>query len=65
MPLEGFLMRTRLVAMTLGLLVGTAPFLLAHHSFSAEYDAQPAGEGHRCRHQGGLDRIRTSGSSWT
>ena len=31
-------MRTRLMAMTLGLLVGTAPFLLAHHSFSAEYD---------------------------
>ena len=32
-------MRTRLMAMTLGLLVGTAPFLLAHHSFSAEYDS--------------------------
>jgi hypothetical protein len=32
-------MRTRLAAMTLGLLVGTAPYLLAHHSFSAEYDA--------------------------
>src|SRR5262245_66481988 len=31
-------MRARLLAMTLGLLVGTAPFLLAHHSFSAEYD---------------------------
>jgi hypothetical protein len=32
-------MRTRLMAMTLGLLVATTPFLLAHHSFSAEYDA--------------------------
>jgi hypothetical protein len=31
-------MRARLLAMTLGLLAGTAPFLLAHHSFSAEYD---------------------------
>jgi hypothetical protein len=30
-------MRARLLAMTLGLLAGTAPFL-AHHSFSAEYD---------------------------
>src|SRR5262245_45244975 len=36
---EGSFMRIRLVAMTLGLLAGTAPFLLAHHSFSAEYDA--------------------------
>ena len=32
-------MRTRLMALTLGLMVGTTPFLLAHHSFSAEYDA--------------------------
>ena len=32
-------MRIRLAAMTLGLLAGTAPFLLAHHSFSAEYDS--------------------------
>ena len=32
-------MRTRLVAATLGLLVGTASLALAHHSFSAEYDA--------------------------
>ena len=32
-------MRIRLLAMTLGLLAGTAPFLLAHHSFSAEYDS--------------------------
>jgi Family of unknown function (DUF6152) len=31
-------MRARLLATTLGLLVGTAPLLLAHHSFSAEYD---------------------------
>jgi hypothetical protein len=39
MRLEGSFMRIRLVAMTLGLLAGTAPFLLAHHSFSAEYDS--------------------------
>ena len=32
-------MRTRLMALTLGLLVATSPFLLAHHSFSAEYDS--------------------------
>ena len=32
-------MRTRLMALTLGLLVVTSPFLLAHHSFSAEYDS--------------------------
>jgi hypothetical protein len=32
-------MRTRPMAMMLGLLLGTPPVLLAHHSFSAEYDA--------------------------
>jgi Family of unknown function (DUF6152) len=32
-------MRTRLMALAFGLLAGTAPFLLAHHSFSAEYDS--------------------------
>ena len=32
-------MRTRLVALTLGLLVSTAPLLRAHHSFAAEYDS--------------------------
>ena len=32
-------MRSRLMAMTLGLLVATTPFLFAHHSFSAEYDS--------------------------
>ena len=32
-------MRTRLTALTLGLLVATSSFLLAHHSFSAEYDS--------------------------
>jgi hypothetical protein len=32
-------MRTRLLAMTLGLLAATASSLLAHHSFAAEYDA--------------------------
>jgi len=32
-------MRTRLIALTLGLLASTAVPLLAHHSFSAEYDA--------------------------
>ena len=32
-------MTSRLYAMTLGLLVGIAPSLLAHHSFSAEYDS--------------------------
>jgi hypothetical protein len=32
-------MRTRLTAITLGLLLGTVPVLLAHHSFSAEYDS--------------------------
>ena len=32
-------MRTRLIALTLGLLASTAASLLAHHSFSAEYDA--------------------------
>jgi len=32
-------MRTRLMAMTLGLLAATTPFLFAHHSFSAEYDS--------------------------
>jgi len=32
-------MRTRLLAMTLGLLVGAAPTLVAHHSFAAEYDS--------------------------
>jgi hypothetical protein len=32
-------MRPRLMAMTLGLLVATTPFLFAHHSFSAEYDS--------------------------
>jgi hypothetical protein len=32
-------MRTRLLALTLGLLVGTAPLLRAHHSFAAEYDS--------------------------
>jgi hypothetical protein len=32
-------MPARLMAMTLGLLLGAAPFLLAHHSFSAEYDS--------------------------
>ena len=32
-------MRTRLIALTLGLLASTAAPLLAHHSFSAEYDA--------------------------
>ncbi len=32
-------MRLRLVALAFGLLVGTAPILLAHHSFAAEYDA--------------------------
>jgi hypothetical protein len=32
-------MRTRLMAMTLGLFVVTTPFLFAHHSFSAEYDS--------------------------
>jgi len=35
----GIFMRLRMMAMTLGLLAGTAPFLLAHHSFVAEYDA--------------------------
>jgi hypothetical protein len=33
------LMRTRLMVMTLVLLAGTRPGLLAHHSFAAEYDA--------------------------
>ena len=32
-------MRTRLMAMTLGLLVVTTSFLSAHHSFAAEYDS--------------------------
>jgi len=32
-------MRTRLMALIIGLLVATTPFLRAHHSFSAEYDA--------------------------
>jgi hypothetical protein len=32
-------MRTRLIVLTLGLLLATTPLLLAHHSFSAEYDA--------------------------
>lgn len=32
-------MRVRLMALTFGLLFGTAPVLLAHHSFAAEYDA--------------------------
>lgn len=32
-------MRTRVVALALGLLLGTAPLLLAHHSFAAEYDS--------------------------
>lgn len=32
-------MRTRYVALTLGLLVATAPLLRAHHSFAAEYDS--------------------------
>jgi len=32
-------MRTRLMALIVGLLVATTPFLRAHHSFSAEYDA--------------------------
>ena len=32
-------MRTRLIALMLGLLASTAASLLAHHSFSAEYDA--------------------------
>ena len=32
-------MRTRLIALTLGLLVCTATSDLAHHSFSAVYDA--------------------------
>jgi hypothetical protein len=32
-------MRSRLMAMTLGLFVATTPFLFAHHSFSAEYDS--------------------------
>ncbi len=32
-------MRTRLMAVTLGLLAAAAPPLLAHHSFAAEYDA--------------------------
>jgi len=31
-------MRLRLMALTFGLLIGTAPILLAHHSFAAEYD---------------------------
>ena len=36
---EGFFMRIRFMGLTLGLLVGTPPFLLAHHSFCAEYDS--------------------------
>ena len=32
-------MRVRLMALTFGLLIGTAPVLVAHHSFAAEYDA--------------------------
>jgi hypothetical protein len=32
-------MRTRLMAVTLGLLAAAAPPLIAHHSFAAEYDA--------------------------
>lgn len=32
-------MRTRLMALTVGLFFATTPFLGAHHSFSAEYDA--------------------------
>jgi hypothetical protein len=32
-------MRQCLIALTFGLLVGTTPVLLAHHSFAAEYDA--------------------------
>jgi hypothetical protein len=32
-------MRLRLMALALGVLLGTAPVLLAHHSFTAEYDA--------------------------
>jgi hypothetical protein len=32
-------MRTRLMAVTLGLVAAAAPPLLAHHSFAAEYDA--------------------------
>jgi hypothetical protein len=32
-------MRTRLIAVTAGLLLSTAPVLFAHHSFSAEYDS--------------------------
>jgi hypothetical protein len=32
-------MRLRLLAMALGLVLATSPFLLAHHSFAAEYDA--------------------------
>jgi hypothetical protein len=32
-------MRTRLMAVTFALLAATAPPLLAHHSFAAEYDA--------------------------
>jgi len=32
-------MRTRFVALTLGLLVATVPLLRAHHSFAAEYDS--------------------------
>ena len=32
-------MRVRLMALTFGLLIVTAPVLVAHHSFAAEYDA--------------------------
>ena len=32
-------MRTRLMALTLGLLFAITPFLQAHHSFAAEYDS--------------------------
>lgn len=32
-------MRTRLMALTLGLLFATTPLLRAHHSFAAEYDS--------------------------
>jgi hypothetical protein len=32
-------MRTRLMALTLGLLLAATPLLRAHHSFAAEYDS--------------------------
>jgi Family of unknown function (DUF6152) len=38
-PTGGIFMRLRLMALTFGLFIGTAPILLAHHSFAAEYDA--------------------------